>query len=152
MRVHDLPQLLAIEESTQAIPWNEATFKHCFDVKYPGWVLEEERKIQGFIIISLHDGECHILNLCVAMPSQRQGLGTKLLTDMIRMVKAKGAVIAYLEVRKSNSRAIRLYKNLRFIQIGERKNYYPLPEGREDALIFAKDLGIDYNPSPFKKD
>ena len=46
----------------------------------------------------------------------------------------------YLEVRESNARAIALYQKMAFIQIGTRKDYYPLPEGRENGLVYARNL------------
>jgi ribosomal-protein-alanine N-acetyltransferase len=48
--------------------------------------------------------------------------------------------IVYLEVRRSNSRAIALYRGMQFLMIGERKNYYQTVNGPEDALIFAMSL------------
>jgi len=44
-------------------------------------------------------------------------------------------------VRLSNNAAIALYRAQGFNEVGMRKNYYPGENGREDALILAKDLG-----------
>lgn len=57
-----------------------------------------------------------------------------------QMFSEKKIGIVFLEVRRSNKPAILLYQKLDFIQIGERKNYYSCESGREDALVFAKDL------------
>ena len=46
----------------------------------------------------------------------------------------------FLEVRPSNERAVELYRHFGFRQIGQRKGYYPAALGREDALIFDKEL------------
>ena len=54
--------------------------------------------------------------------------------------RRQGIGIAYLEVRRTNSHAINMYKKMQFLEIGERKDYYPGPSGSEDALIFAKSL------------
>ena len=42
---------------------------------------------------------------------------------------------AFLEVRPSNTAAIRLYQSLGFEQIGMRRGYYQAVGGREDAVV-----------------
>jgi ribosomal-protein-alanine N-acetyltransferase len=136
----DLNQLLEIEKSVHVVPWTEETFKICFHSGHVGWAIELDKKIIGFIIISLTMDECHILNLCVAHEFQHQGWGRQLLEKALIHAKQKGLGIAYLEVRKSNSRAISLYRLMKFHFVGQRKNYYPTEAGNEDALIFALNL------------
>lgn len=140
LRPADLQRLLAIEEAVHVVPWNEETFKTCFQAGHSGWVAEEDGVIQGFIMVALHPEECHILNICVAHAHQRKGVGRQLLEQVLDQAKRKGIMIAYLEVRKSNLPAIHLYEKLDFRIIAERKGYYPTVNGNEDALIFAKAL------------
>ena len=40
----------------------------------------------------------------------------------------------------SNTRAVKLYQDLGFNEIGNRKGYYPAKKGREDALVMARML------------
>lgn len=136
----DLPELLAIENSVHVSPWAADTFKTCFQAGYFGWVIEVDKKIIAFIIISLKPEECHILNLCVAREYQRHGHGKRLLIFALNHAKEQGVGIAYLEVRRSNTRAIDLYRKNQFHFIGERKEYYPTVNGKEDALVFAMSL------------
>ena len=42
---------------------------------------------------------------------------------------------AFLEVRPSNTAAIRLYLAHGFEQVGMRRGYYQAPDGREDAVV-----------------
>ena len=135
----DLAQLLAIEQAVHVTPWTEETFKTCFQAGYVGWVIEVDKKIIGFVIISLAE-ECHVLNLCVARQYQHQGWGRKLLEIALTQAKQQGVHIAYLEVRDSNSHAISLYRSMGFQVVGGRKNYYATVAGHEDALVFAKTL------------
>jgi len=51
-----------------------------------------------------------------------------------------GSKKIFLEVRISNAIAIDLYKAAGFKEIGLRKNYYRLKEGREDAILMSKSL------------
>ena len=137
----DIPELLLIEEVTQIIPWSKEVFKQCLEAGYTGFVLEKNNRLIGFILFSLQMQEGHILNLGVHPNYQRQGLGQQLLLHALANAMQDGAGLIYLEVRCSNHPAIQLYKKAGFKQVGLRKGYYPLElDGREDALVFAKDL------------
>jgi ribosomal-protein-alanine N-acetyltransferase len=139
----DLEKVVSIEAATQVSPWSDAAFLRCWNAKYPGWVVEVDGEIVGFVFISLASGECHVLNLCIHTARQRLGLGRQLLTSALMWAKEQGAGIVYLEVRRSNINAIALYRNMNFKSIGERKSYYSTPKGPEDAVVFARDLGIE---------
>lgn len=137
----DLPEILVIENAVHIAPWTEETFKVCFQSGYTGWVVEVDKTVVGFIIISANREDCHILNVCVAHAHQHRGYGYKLISKAIEQAKRDGINIAYLEVRRSNTRAITLYRKMGFHYIGERKEYYPGgATGNEDALVFAMAL------------
>ncbi|MDO9477324.1 MAG: ribosomal-protein-alanine N-acetyltransferase, partial [Pseudohongiella sp.] len=54
-----------------------------------------------------------------------------------------GADTCFLEVRPSNESARSLYYSQGFVQVGERRGYYPAETGstfREDALILSCSL------------
>lgn len=139
---NDIPDIVNIENATQHFPWTLDIFQRCLQIGYIGWVLEEQEHIIGFIIVSMQNGECHIMNLAVHPSFQRQGHAEALLSEALKAAEKKGMVQVLLEVRKSNQPAINLYEKMNFIQIAERKNYYPARSGHEDALLFAKDLTI----------
>lgn len=139
----DIPAVILIEEKTQLAPWSLQTFEQCFVLNYLGWVLEEKSTIIGFAVASLQAGECHILNICIDPPFQNQGKGRELFAHVLASAKVCGAEIAYLEVRRSNVHAIRLYRKMGFSEVGQRKEYYPGTPRREDALVLALDL-INY--------
>lgn len=136
----DIHKVLAIEEQVHVAPWSLETFEACFESGFDGWVLEIAGKVAGFILISVRAGECHILNICVGREYQYKGWGRKLMEQALTHARRQGIGIAYLEVRRSNSHAINMYKKMQFLPVGERKDYYPGPAGQEDALIFAKSL------------
>ena len=138
----DLVRLVVIEDAAHISPWSDDVFKRCFEAGYFLWGLKENEKLVGFVVYSLQIGECHILNICVHPDHQGQGLGHCLLVFALGAAKKDGAGIAYLEVRRSNAKALSLYKKMGFVRVGERKGYYPDENGREDALVFAKDLGV----------
>src|SRR5579872_6341081 len=96
---NDLEQLVLVEQSVQLAPWTRETFLACFESGYTGWVIENTKRLVGFILVSHHMGECHILNLCVLREHQHRGHGTELLNKALSAAKELGAGVAYLEVR-----------------------------------------------------
>jgi [ribosomal protein S18]-alanine N-acetyltransferase len=136
----DIDQLLLIERTVQIAPWTRETFTVCFNTGCVPVGIEVEKKIIGFIILSLKPEECHVLDLCVSPNYHHQGFGRQLLEYAEDFARKKGVGIIYLEVRESNMKAIALYKKLKFHLIAERSNYYPIPNGMENALVFAKSL------------
>ncbi len=141
MRIEDLPAVMEIEAKSYNFPWSEAIFKDCLkSLSYSCWVCNEQDRVVGFSIVSMAVGEAHIMNICVDPGIQKQGVGSKLLENMIELARKKAETI-FLEVRPSNKVAIALYKKRGFNEIGIRKGYYPVENGRrEDAVMLALDL------------
>ena len=140
MTEYDLTAVVEIESTAYEFPWSEGIFRDCLRVGYGCWVYVEENEVKAYGVISTAVGECHILNLCVKRDLQGRGLGRRMLRRLLRIAAQLEADTAILEVRPSNTRAIRLYLSEGFNEIGRRKAYYPAPKGREDALVFAKTL------------
>jgi ribosomal-protein-alanine N-acetyltransferase len=93
--------------------------------------------------MSFGAGEAHILNLCVGEAYRCRGIGRQLLNSLIERAGAAGMADAYLEVRPSNTTAIRLYLALGFEQVGMRRGYYQAANGREDAAVLRRALRTD---------
>jgi ribosomal-protein-alanine N-acetyltransferase len=140
IKAEDLPQLHEIEIATQPFPWPLETFQQCLAAGFGGWVLEQNAKILGFILVTLQAGEGHILNICVHTDYQRQGIAAQLFNAVLSAAKQGGINRFFLEVRCSNHQAIGLYTKFGFQQIGVRKDYYLTASGHEDALVFAKEF------------
>lgn len=136
----DLVEVLEIEHTAYQFPWSDRIFRDCLRVGYSCWVFEEDNRIIGYGIISVAVGECHILNLCIRPSNQRQGYGRVLLEFLLTIARDHNADVAFLEVRPSNETGLYLYRNAGFDDVGVRKNYYPHPDGREDAIILARTL------------
>lgn len=136
----DLFAVLQIEAQSYPVPWTERAFQDCLRVNYPSWVLIEEEHIVGYILFSVGADEAHLLNICIAPESRRSGLARTLLLDRLELLREKNVHTVFLEVRESSKPAIALYKNLGFVQLGNRKGYYKALAGREDALTFSKTL------------
>lgn len=135
---NDLPRLIAIENSVQIVPWARDAFLACFEGGCHGSVAVLGDLVVGFVLTTVKVGECHILNVCVDRLYQRQGYARALMQHAEAEAKRLGAEVVHLEVRRSNARAIALYEQLGYRQIGERKDYYPSLTGQEDALLYAR--------------
>jgi ribosomal-protein-alanine N-acetyltransferase len=77
--------------------------------------------------------EMHINNLAVHPAHRRKGIGTSLLTFVMKAGAKLGARRASLEVRRSNEVARHMYERLGFSAAGVRRAYYTNPI--EDALV-----------------
>jgi ribosomal-protein-alanine N-acetyltransferase len=148
MTQEDIPMVMEIEEAVCEFPWSASIYSDCIRVGYHCFVLAREagqvQEIVGYGLLSVAAGEAHVLNICIKPSAQHQGLGYRMMQHLIQLAKELFAHRIYLEVRLSNIHAIALYKKLAFTQIGERKDYYPSINGREDALVFAKHLDTTY--------
>ncbi|MGZ8152033.1 MAG: ribosomal protein S18-alanine N-acetyltransferase [Methylococcaceae bacterium] len=139
MTLSDLPEILAIERKNYQFPWEEDIFMDCFRAGYSCWVCEELDKVLGYSLLSMAVGEAHILNISVDPAEQKQGIGRKMMENLIEVARGRAETI-FLEVRPSNTAAIALYEDMGFNEIGIRKGYYPAENGREDAIMLALQL------------
>jgi ribosomal-protein-alanine N-acetyltransferase len=140
MTACDLPAVMEIELSSYEFPWTEGIFYDCMRFGYSSWVIEIDRDIVGYAVMSLAVQECHILNICVDPKLQSQGIGRRFLKELQLIAKARKVDSVFLEVRLTNLQALSLYFSEGFNEIGTRKDYYPAKVGREDAVILAKSL------------
>ena len=143
MRDSDLDRILAIEQRAYPFPWTLGIFRDCLRAGYGCWVLEQVDRIIGYGILSVAAGEAHVLNVCVEPEAQGEGHGRRLVKRLLDLARWHQAERVYLEVRPSNPRAIALYHDIGFNEIGRRPNYYPAAHGREDAIVMAIELFSD---------
>ena len=136
----DIDRVVAIEEESNPVPWTIKNFKDCIEKGYYSLVLKEDNKVIGFAILSVSTEESHLLNIGLTSLKRGRGLGRELLEKMIMAAEVMGSKKIFLEVRISNVIAIDLYKASGFKEIGLRKKYYRLKEGREDAILMSKSL------------
>jgi len=136
----DVSEVIAIERNSYQFPWSEGIFRDCLRVCYICRVVTVHGTIIVYGVMSVGAGEAHILNLCVGQLYRCRGVGKRLLTYLIERGAASGMSEAFLEVRPSNTTAIRLYLALGFEQVGMRRGYYQAVGGREDAAVLKLTL------------
>jgi ribosomal-protein-alanine N-acetyltransferase len=79
--------------------------------------------------------EVHLLNVAVAPPERRRGVGRALMADLFTYARQHRVSQVLLEVRASNGAAIGLYESLGFSRARVRTRYYA--DG-EDAVEMAR--------------
>ncbi|MEL6139570.1 MAG: GNAT family N-acetyltransferase [Cyanobacteria bacterium J06626_23] len=77
-------------------------------------------------------GEAHITTLAIHPDYHRHRLGQWLLVQLLMTAQRRQLTRATLEVRASNTAALKLYQKFEFQTVGRRKRYYA---DDEDALI-----------------
>lgn len=129
-----IKEVQAIEQIAQPAPWSERSFRN--ELNHPGGIFlvcETSKGVVGYGGAWVVADECHIITVTVTPDSQRQGIGSKLVSELLHRSLEKGATCATLEVRAGNSGAIQLYEKFGFSQVGVRKKYYP--DNQEDAIV-----------------
>lgn len=140
MTAEDLDEVLMIERLSFPNPWTRAQFES--ELKNPvsfAYTLKEaprrggNPRVSAYIVYWIVQGEAHILNIAVAPEQRRKGLATWILETTLDFMRKNLVFEVFLEVRKSNAAALRLYRKLGFKETFERKNYY----GDEDAIVMV---------------
>jgi len=131
----DVGGVVALERGAYQFPWSEGIFRDCLRVGYTCRVATSANRLIGYGVMSVGAGEAHILNLCIDEGFRCQGIGKRMLEYLLDKGAAAGMSEAFLEVRPSNTAAIRLYLSLGFDQVGMRRGYYQAVGGREDAAV-----------------
>ncbi len=140
----DLESVATIEVQSFENPWEHQSIRaELANPASRAFILsrqaETARPIVGaYIFNRILMDEVHIMKVAVAPEQRRRGLATRLTVQALSEARREGCHRAILEVRVSNSAAIRLYTQLGFKKIGERKRYYR--PGGEDALVMSKNL------------
>ena len=136
----DLTAVMEVEQAAYEFPWTVSILRDCLGVGYHCFVYEGPRGVIGHGVMSVGAGECHLLNICIHPEYQRRGLGRIMISRLLALARRRGARLALLEVRVSNTAAFDLYIKLGFTEIGMREEYYPARRGREDAILLAREL------------
>ena len=143
MQHSDVQAVTQIEKSVQTHPWTQQQFVDAA-AQYQSTVLEKNGCVVGFCILQPVLDEANLLLMAVDPNQQGQGLGYELLIASLDLLK-NNPIQIFLEVRESNTAAIKLYEKADFHQIDLRKNYYPKADGtREHAIIMVKSCSDDF--------
>ena len=144
MREADLDAVLAIELRAYAFPWTRGIFRDCLRADYPALGAASRAAGSSATACSASPPTRRTCSTSASAPEvQGHGHGRRLLRSLLQIARGRGAQRVFLEVRPSNPRAIALYHDEGFNEIGRRPRYYPARDGREDALVMAIELFAD---------
>ncbi len=101
-------------------------------------VCEISGEICGYITASIVLDEVQIANVAVKENFRNMHIGSALLQKLIDISKDKNCLTITLEVRGSNTPAVKLYEKFGFSKVGERKNFYKNPT--EHAYLLTLNL------------
>jgi ribosomal-protein-alanine N-acetyltransferase len=143
MSLADLDEIMAIEECSFVTPWSKNLFmdelqsdlSKLFVARTPD---RDRGEVAGYLCAWFVEDEVHILNLACHPRFRRRKVATGLLTHCLAHARCRGVKWAYLEVRRSNDRALSLYAKHGFKPVGLRRCYYT--DTREDAIVMALEM------------
>lgn len=140
LTARDMEAVLKIEHQVQTHPWRRSSFEDCLSGgRQRCWLAKKGEQLLGFVVLAWGGGEAELLNIAVAPAHQGMGVGRCLLHRALELAGPQADVM-FLEVRVSNHRAIEFYSYEDFFEVGQRRDYYPAANGREDALILMRQL------------
>ena len=138
MTQQDLDEVLQIEGASFPSPWSRTLFERELSTPFARSFVAQAaqgKELLGYLCFWLVDREAHILNLAVHPQHPKRGIGTLLLGHGIDYCRQYGVQLVTLEVRRSNYKAISLYRNFHFQPQGIRRRYYT--DSGEDAVVMG---------------
>ena len=136
MTADDVKHAAEIEKLCFVHPWSEQSIKDEMDKENSVFLMAfEDENPMGFVGLSVVFDEGYMGNLAVIESYRRKGTGRALMNELINECKAMDSAFVTLEVRASNTPAVKLYESLGFTEAGRRKNYYKEP--LEDAILMT---------------
>jgi ribosomal-protein-alanine N-acetyltransferase len=149
MEEGDLDAVLAIERASDSAPhWERLDYRAALAegenpaLRRVALVAEWGGELAGFAIVRLvrlaEESEAELESIVVSLEKRGQGIGKALLAESLAHAKVAGARSMDLEVRASNTTAVRLYERFGFRETGRRRGYYRYPE--DDAVLMRVSL------------
>ena len=136
-----IDQIASLERLCFADPWSVNSLSSELKNPLSLWVIAMDgERLAGYVGSQSVLGWADMMNLAVHPDYRRMGIAEGLIEELILRLKENEVSCLTLEVRASNTPAIRLYTKLRFAEVGRRPGYYHHP--KEDALILRKEWSV----------
>jgi [ribosomal protein S18]-alanine N-acetyltransferase len=137
----DVESILQIQaKCPEVAQWTSWDYARVARGEMVGWVAEDA-VVAGFLAARRVGADMEILNLAVKEDARRARVGGSLLREALKWGASFQAEKAFLEVRASNSVALKFYERYGFQTTGRRQRYYVAPV--DDALLLTLELSHD---------
>jgi ribosomal-protein-alanine N-acetyltransferase len=140
MRWWDIDPVLELERDlfpedawSRGMFWSELAHSRGAEATRRYVVAEEGERLVGYAGLASAGDLADVQTIAVARDYQGTGLGSRLLSELLRAATAFECAEVMLECRVDNIRAQKLYQRFGFEPIGFRRGYYQ--PGNVDALV-----------------
>jgi ribosomal-protein-alanine N-acetyltransferase len=139
MRRRHLRSVLRIEAQVYPRPWSLPLFMSELNLRTSRayYVARIDGAVVGYAGLMLAGDDAHVTTIAVDPAWHRHKVGSRLMLNLARQARDRGAKHLTLEVRVSNSGAQAMYRAFGLRPAGIRRNYYV--ETNEDALVMWAD-------------
>ncbi len=144
MTLQDTARVHEIDRLSFPMPWSERSYRFeltenkksiTWVAEAPGGAPDTPPLVVGMIVIWAIIDEAHVATIAAHPNYRGLGIGRRLLARGLLTAVERGARMAYLEVRRSNLAAQKLYEQFGFEIVGVRPRYYK--DNDEDALLMT---------------
>ena len=127
-----LDDVANIERICFAHPWSKQDLKNQLDLDTSHFLVAvEDGRAVGYMGLQIFSGEGYVTNVAVLPQYRQRGIAKALIDKALQ----NDMCFITLEVRESNTPAIRLYEKAGFKNVGTRPNFYTDPV--ENAIIMT---------------
>jgi [ribosomal protein S18]-alanine N-acetyltransferase len=129
-----IPQIVEIEKASHSAPWSEQSFRN------------ELSNAQSVFLVAILQGEvvgyggfwacvdeAHVTTVTVREDRRGQGIGRRIMEELLARARQMEMACSTLEVRAGNAVALELYRQFGYVETARRRGYYP--DNREDAIV-----------------
>lgn len=131
---HDTHHIYEIEKSAfGSYAWSRENLANCLSNKAMiSFIVENSKNILGYNMVTFIGRDFEIIKLAVTPSSQNKGIGNLLLEHFLDQIPKNSSV--FLDVSRSNTSGISLYKKNGFREVYIRHSYY---QDGSDALVLC---------------
>ena len=126
MRPDDLPGVAELDAAAFMPLWQNPldALEKALPQATSATVVEDAQGLVGYQISTANPFGAHLARLAVRSDAQRNGLGSLIVTDLIRRLKDKGIARLTVNTQSDNLASLALYKKMGFALTGEKFPVY----------------------------
>ena len=136
MTAEDMDAVVEIEYASFPNPWSRKS--HEDELRHAHArckVAVVDGAIVGYLYVRVVLDEAHVMKIAVRRDFRRKKIASTLAAELVGLVREGLVTGIFLEVRASNSAAVRFYEKFGFKTVARRKHYYSMPD--EEAIVMT---------------